>query len=293
MSHLTRFAPSLTSILPRELRPIQGSDEGPDEESEQDDLVKLSQEAENALREVERAPDDADAIYRLAVIKFRIGEISVARSMVEKFIQSHSDSGRALSKGDTGTPSCATDAVVKHTSGCVSQPPQSKIEVEPSSRMAVKCEAEAACDGTATAHVDSSCAGHNSIPAAVCLNEVCSSEQKQPLNGSEEPLIPSSGNNNVKGSDSATGSRVALGAKKSSSRNNVCSLGALSGVVLDKHVHAQRRSLDLREGWPIPKYINLEKLLGHLCFEQEDFEMALRRYWRYTDGRIPCEVYVV
>lgn len=54
----------------------------------------------------------------------------------------------------------------------------------------------------------------------------------------------------------------------------------LFNIVLDRRSQLDRRAKDLLAGWGPPVYLQLEKLLGHLWFEQENYAEALRHYWR-------------
>ncbi|XP_026192841.1 uncharacterized protein LOC34620244 [Cyclospora cayetanensis] len=73
------------------------------------------------------------------------------------------------------------------------------------------------------------------------------------------------------------------GSRSLSGGASVCSLSKLAGVVFGRRGHMARRAEDLREGWGAPRFVSLEKLLGHLAFEDERFEDAIRRYWRAID----------
>ncbi|PFH31331.1 tetratricopeptide repeat-containing protein [Besnoitia besnoiti] len=57
----------------------------------------------------------------------------------------------------------------------------------------------------------------------------------------------------------------------------------LFNLVLDRPLQIDRRAKDLLMGWGPPMYLQLEKLLGHLWFEAENYSDAVRHYWRCID----------
>ncbi|CDI77012.1 hypothetical protein, conserved [Eimeria acervulina] len=65
----------------------------------------------------------------------------------------------------------------------------------------------------------------------------------------------------------------------------VCSVAEIGGVVYSTKQHARRRIEEQQEGLGAPQFLSLEKLLGHLYFEQGEFELAIKRYWRGLLGR--------
>ncbi|KAL8274612.1 hypothetical protein Esti_001441 [Eimeria stiedai] len=305
LPRLVQFSPSLRSALSRELRDImKGPEEGPCAGSEAAGTASSSssksssssggggesksqglrgEPSDEAEREAEKQrarEGDAEACYLLGVSLFREGRVEEALEFVSAFLLEHSTSLKPL---EPPASRKETDAAPRQNLTLHQQPTESGETAAPAPATAAEAAAEAA-DAEAAEAADA-----EATEAAAAAGEKENENSNQvTVSADRAPHLPGVSFPSGDGSNSSRSRKDSSSSSKSSSEarlmgGGVCGLKQLAGVVYDAAGHANRRSRDRLSGWPRPQFRGLEKLMGHLAFETEQFADAVRRYWRAID----------
>ncbi|KFH12435.1 tetratricopeptide repeat-containing protein [Toxoplasma gondii MAS] len=254
---------------------------------------EIFREAKKCEDELAANPKNEEAVYRLGVLKFRAGQIEDAISLVSAFLQKHAPK---RSKAERRSEDAARD---------------SKLSLDHQSGGGEQALADNPLAGhkqqTQTAQADGTSKSRREDVASI--GEGGTAREGGEVNEDNQAKLSKEDEctENGKETDSAeAGATISKDAPSTQSRQpdegdcfnaegnpkeeqldwrvgKAAPIQKLFNVILDRRSQVNRRAKDILEDWGPPVYLQLEKLLGHLWFEAENFPEAVRHYWRCID----------
>ncbi|KEP62294.1 UNVERIFIED_CONTAM: tetratricopeptide repeat-containing protein [Hammondia hammondi] len=262
---------------------------------------EICREAKKCEDELAANPKNEEAVYRLGVLKFRAGQIEDAISLVSEFLRKHApkrpkaerrsqdaarDSKLSLDQESCGGEQALEDSpLAGHKQQQTAEADgtgesrredaastgekgtaQEGGEVNEDNQAKLSTEDECTENGKETDSAEAGATSSKEAPNSDSLLRNGDTQSRQPDEGD---CLNTEGNPKEEQLDWRVGKATPI--------------QKLFNVILDRRSQVNRRAKDILEDWGPPVYLQLEKLLGHLWFEAENFPEAVRHYWRCID----------
>ncbi|CBZ56313.1 conserved hypothetical protein [Neospora caninum Liverpool] len=260
----------------------------------QDDISRETKRYEDELAV---NPKNEEAVYQLGVLKFRAGRVDDAIKLVSEFLHAHAPKRPKMEGRPQDSVQHDTGSLDRECGGADARADKQLNAPEHGQEDgAVRAREGQEAGGHSREERASRESGENNEDNKELStrderkeNEKETERAEAGTTKSKEETIPDTlSSNRNKQSGREQDGRVDTEGESTEEQldwriGKAAPIQKLYNVILDRRSQINRRAKDILEDWGPPVYLQLEKLLGHLWFEAENFPDAVRHYWRCID----------